>query len=64
MAKVYYHATGPKTFEWVDSPEKATQESYKEVAEVTQKQFKGAELVEIPAKTQQQQPKWVISTEA
>ncbi len=64
MPKVYYHATGPKTFEWVDSPEKATQEPYKEAAEVTQRQFKNAELVEIPAGTRQQPSKWVISTEA
>jgi hypothetical protein len=61
--RVYYHATGPKSFEWVDSPEKATQED-KQAAEVTQRQLKDTELVEVPPKRQHQHSKWVICRNA
>ena len=39
----------------------ATQVADKQAAEVTQKKFKGAELEEVPATTQQTTAKWVIS---
>jgi hypothetical protein len=42
MSKVYLHATGIKTFEWVDKPENATADA-KESMDVTLKQFKNAE---------------------
>jgi hypothetical protein len=60
--KVYYRATGLATFDWVDSPEKATQTD-KESAEVTQKQLKDTELAEIPSKRQNFPSSWVISRE-
>jgi hypothetical protein len=44
--KLYYRATGLKTFDWVDSPNEATQAQI-EAAEVTQKHFSGTELIEI-----------------
>ena len=67
--KVYYHATGPdsfgpKSFEWVDSLEKATQVKDKEAAEATQQRFEDTELVEIPSKHPNEQSKWVISKNA
>jgi hypothetical protein len=61
--KVYYRATGLTTFDWVDSPEAATQDS-KEVASVTQKQFKGTELIEIPPKHEHLTSTRVISRDA
>jgi hypothetical protein len=60
MPKIYLHATGPNSFEWVDSPEKADG-VFKPVAEATLKQFKSAELVELPQKSPQLQSEWVIS---
>lgn len=60
MSKVYYKATGPTTFTWVATKEEATQEPHKQAAEVTLNKFKGAELEEIPAKTQQTTSSWVI----
>lgn len=63
--KVYYHATSVTTFEWVDSPDKASQVD-KQSAEGTQKQLKDTEhmdteLREIPAKAHHLPSMWVIS---
>jgi hypothetical protein len=63
MPKVYYNATGPNSFECVDSPEKAKPEPYKQAVEVTQKKLKSAELVELPAKTPGDPSNWVISAD-
>lgn len=63
MTKVYFNATGPNSFEWVDSKEKVKQEPHKQAAEVTLRKLKGAELEEVPATTQQTTSKWVISTD-
>jgi hypothetical protein len=56
--KVYYRATGPTTFEWVDNPDEATKTD-KESAEVTQRQFQDTNLVEIPR--QQFPSTWVLT---
>jgi len=62
MSKVYVRPTGPNSFEWVDSPDKIkNSEPDKQAAEVTLKQFKSAQLVEIPAKTPNTASDWIIS---
>ena len=63
MSKVYLHATDINKFEWVDKPEKATVDA-KESMEVTLKQLKGAELEQTPRKTEENEPGWIISSEA
>lgn len=63
MPKEYYSATGPKTCEWVDSPEKVDRKDYKETAEATLRKLRSAELVEIRAKSPQEISTWVVSVD-
>lgn len=61
MPKIYLLATGPNSFEWVDSPDKATKD-YRPAAEATQRKLsEKTTLVEMP--DQRQESKWVICKE-
>ncbi len=62
MPKVYLRAVNTTQFEWVDNPERATADSVDSL-QVNLKQFKNAEIEEIPSKNPQMPSKWVIRTD-
>lgn len=61
MPKMYLRATGTNRFEWVTSLEKAGKDEKKSM-EATQKEFRSAELVEVP-QPQGHGSKWAIRVE-